>query len=153
MKVDEAPIEVTNKYADFADIFSSKLTAKFSKYMSINNHIIELVDNWQSLYSLIYSLGSVKLEMLKAYIKNNLANGFIRSSKFPAETPILFNQKPNRSLRLCIDYQDLNNLTIKNRYLLSLVKDSLNQLSQIWYFTQLGLTNIYYQMKIQKDDK
>ena len=68
--------------------------------------------------------------MLKAYIKNNLANGLIRPSKSPAGAFIFFNKKPNGSLRLCVDYQGLNNLTIKNRYLLPLVKELLDQLSR-----------------------
>ncbi len=56
----------------------------------------------------------MELETLKAYIKNNLASGFIRPSKSPARVPILFDKKPDSSLRLYVDYQDLNNLTIKN---------------------------------------
>ena len=66
--------------------------------------------------------------MLKTYIKNNLANDFIRSLKFFVRVPIFFDKKPDGSLRLCIDYQGLNNLTIKNWYLLSLVNKLLNQL-------------------------
>ncbi len=62
------------------------------KHMAINNYIIELVDNWQSLYSPIYSLGLVELETLKAYIKNNLTNNFIRLSKFFIEAFIFFIQ-------------------------------------------------------------
>ncbi len=46
----------------------------------------------------------MELETLKAYIENNLASGFIWPSKSPAGAPILFDKKPNGSLRLCIDY-------------------------------------------------
>ena len=62
------------------------------------------MDDQQLLYSLIYSLGPVELETLRAYIKNNLANNFIRPSKSPAKVFIFFDKKPNGSLRLCIDY-------------------------------------------------
>ena len=72
------------------------------------------MDNWQLLYGPIYSLGPVKLETLNAYIKNNLANGFIIPSKFSAGALIFFNKKLNGSLRFCIDYQSLNNLIIQN---------------------------------------
>ncbi len=71
----------------------------------------------------------MELETLKAYIKNNLANRFIMPSKSPVGAPILFDKKPDNSLRLCVDYQGLNNLTIKNRYPLSSVGESLDQLS------------------------
>ncbi len=60
------------------------------------------------------NLGPVVLEILKAYIKNNLANSFIRPFKSHARALIFFDKKPDRNLQLFIDYQDLNNLTIKN---------------------------------------
>ena len=81
LKVDKALIQVFSKYADFIDIFLLKLVAKLLKYIKINNHIIKLVNNYQLLYSFIYYLSFIKLEILKIYIKNNLINGFIRSFK------------------------------------------------------------------------
>ena len=130
LKVDEASTKVPSKYADLTDVFSPKLAAKFPKYIGINDHAIELVDDWQLPYGPIYNLEPVELKTLKAYIKNNLASGFIRPSKSLAGAPILFDKKPDGSLRLCVDYQGLNNLTIKNWYLLSLVGKSLDWLSR-----------------------
>ncbi len=86
----------------------------------------------------------MELETLKAYIENNLASGFIRPSKSPAGAPILFDKKPDSSLRLCVDYRGLNNLTIKNRYPLPLVGKSLDRLGRARRFTQLDLTNAYH---------
>ncbi len=54
--------------------------------------------------ALFYSLGLVELEILKAYIKNNLANSFIRPSTSPAEVPIFFDKKSDGNLRLCMNY-------------------------------------------------
>ena len=153
LKVDEAPSEVPSKYADFTDVFSPKLAAKLSEHTRINDHAIELVDNWQPPYGLIYSLEPVKLEILKVYIKNNLANGFIRPSKSPAGALILFNKKPDSSLRLCVDYQDFNNLTIKNWYPLPLVRESLDRSGQAQCFIQLNLTNAYHQIKIREGNE
>lgn len=82
--------KVSAKYADFVDIFSLKLVFEFFEHIKINNHAINLVDSQQPLYELIYSLEPVKLKTLKAYIENNLANGFIRLSKLPASASILF---------------------------------------------------------------
>ncbi len=95
----------------------------------------------------------MKLEILKAYIKNNLVNNFIKFSKFSAGDPIFFNWKLDRSLRLYVDYQSLNNSTIKNKYSLSLVEKSLDRLGRARHFTQLNLTNAYYRMSIQKGDE
>ena len=74
------------------------------EYTEINTHAIDLKKSKQPPYGPIYSLGSIELEILKTYIKTNLANGFICPFKSFAGALILFNQKPNESFRLCIDY-------------------------------------------------
>ncbi len=112
LKADKAFTKVPRKYADFVDVFSPKLAAKLPKHTGINDHAIKLVDNQQPPYGPIYSLGPVKLETLKAYIENNPASNFIWSSMSPTGVPIFFNKKPDGSLRLCVDYWGLNNLTI-----------------------------------------
>ena len=68
----------------------------------------------------------MELETLKADIENNLDNGFIGPSKSPIRELIFFDKKPDSCPRLCVDYRDLNNLTIKNRYPLPLVKEPLD---------------------------
>ena len=91
--------------------------------------------------------------MLKTYIKANLASGFIRPSKSPAGALILFVRKKNGSLCLCVDYRGLNNLTIKNRYPLPLIGESLDRLGRAKRFTQLDLTNAYHRMRIREGDE
>ena len=86
--VNEAPISVFTEYSDIANIFSPKLASKLFKHTGINDHTIELVDNWKPPYRPIYSLGIVELKTLKTYIETNLANGFIKPSKSPAGAPI-----------------------------------------------------------------
>ena len=152
LKADEATTKVPSKYANIADVFSPKLATELSEY-GINNNAIKLIDDWQSSYGSIYTLRLVELETLKAYIENNLANNFIRPSKSPAGAPILFDKKPDGSLRLYVNYQGLNNLTIKNRYPLPLVRESLDWLSRVRRFNQLKLTNTYHQIKIKEGNK
>ena len=143
-------ITIPSKYADYTDVFSPDSTAKLPEYTGINNYPIDLIDDKQPPYGPIYSLGLVELETLKTYIKTNLANGFIRSSKLPAGAPILFIRKKDGSLRLCVNYQGLNNLTIKNRYPLPLIDELLDCLSNAKRFTQLNLTNAYHRMRIRE---
>ena len=119
----------------------------------LNQHAIELQEGQQPPYGPIYSLGPVELETLKTYIETNLANGFIRPSKSPAGAPILFVGKPDGSLRLCVDYRGLNNLTIKNRYPLPLIGESLDRLGRAKRFTQLDLTSAYHRMRIKEGDE
>ena len=122
----EAPTSIPTEYSDFADVFSPELASELPEHTGINDHAIELVDDRQPPYGPIYSLGPVELETLKTYIEINLKNGFIRPSKSPVEAPILFDKKPDGIFQLCVDYRGLNNLTIKNRYPLLLVGESLD---------------------------
>ena len=127
--------------------------SELSKHTGINDHGLKLVDGQQPPYKPIYSLKSVEIETMKAYIETNLANEFIKPSKFPADTPILIDRKSDGSLQLCVNYQGLNNLTINNQYLLLLIRESLDRLEKAKRFSQLDLTCTYYQMKICEEDK
>ena len=71
---------------------------ELSKNIGINEHAIELVKDKQPPYGPIYSLGSMQLETLKAYIETHLKTGFIWPFKSPVGSPILFDKKPEGSL-------------------------------------------------------
>ena len=102
--VEEAPTKVSAKYSDIADVFSLDLMFELPEHTGINNHAIELINGQEPPYGPIYSLGPVELETLKAYIKTNLANGFITPSKSPAGAPILFDRKLDGFLQLYVNY-------------------------------------------------
>lgn len=104
------------------------MTIKLLEHTKINNYAINLIDDKLLLYRLIYSLKLVELKTLKIYIKNNLANGFIKPLKLSLIALILFIKKPDISLCSCVNYQSLNNLTIKTKYLLSLIDKFLHLL-------------------------
>ena len=101
---DEAPTKVPAKYSDYSDVFSAENAAELPENTGINEHAIELEEGKQPPFRPIYSLGLVELETLKTYIETNLANSFIRPSKSLAGASILFDKKPDGSLRLCVDY-------------------------------------------------
>ena len=150
---DETAIAIPAEYLDFEDVFSKESVAILSEHTEINTHAIDLEEGKQPPYGPIYSLGPVELETLKTYIETNLANGFIRPSKSPAGAPILFDKKQDGSLRLCVDYRGLNNITIKNQYPLPLVDESLDRLGRAKRFTQLDLTSAYHQIRIKEGDE
>ena len=89
------PTKILVRYLDFVDKFFLDLASELLEHTEINDYAIKLVYGQRSPYGLIYSLRSVELETLKAYIKTNLANVFIRRSKSPTNALILFNQKSN----------------------------------------------------------
>ncbi len=132
---DKAPIEIPAEYFDYVDVFSSDLVMELPENTRINEHAIELIEEKQLPYVLIYALHLVELETLKVYIKTHLKTGFIRPSKSPVSASIFFDKKPDRSLCLCMDYQGLNNLTIKNRYPLLLIGEVLDCLGRAKQFT------------------
>ncbi len=119
----------------------------------MNEHTIELIDGKQPPYKLIYAFSPVELETLKTYIETYLKTGVIRPFKSPTGAPILFDNKPNGSLYLCVNYRGLNNLTIKNQYPLSLIGESLDRLGRAKRFTQLDLTSAYHRIRIQESDE
>ena len=69
-----------------------------------------------------------KLKELKEQLKELLDKGFIRPSISPWGAPVLFVKKKDGTLRLCIDYRELNNVTIKNKYPFPRIDDLFDQL-------------------------
>ena len=86
----------------------------------------------------------MELETLNASIETHLKIGFIKPSKSLVDALIFFDKKPHDSLCLYVDYRDVNNLTVKNRYPLPLIDESLDLLDHAKQFTQLDLTNAYH---------
>ena len=146
-------VRIPDEYSDFTDVFLEKKALVLPERNKLNEHAIDLDAGKQLPNRPIYSLCPVELETLKTYIKTHLKTEYIRPFKSPIGTPILFDKKPNGSFRLCVNYRSLNNLIIKNWYPLSLIGESLDRLGQAKRFTQLDLTNTYYQMRIKEDDK
>ncbi len=105
------------------------------KKTGMNKHAIELIEGKQPPYEPIYALSLVELKTLKTYIETYLKTGFIQPSKSSTGAPIFFDKKPDDNFRLCVDYWGLNNLTIKNRYSVPLIGESLDRLGRAKWFT------------------
>ena len=131
----KAPTKVLAEYSNYSKVFSTENATEHPKHTRMNDYAIKLKNGKQPLFGPIYSLEPVELETLKTYIDTNLANSFIWPSKSPAGALILFNRKPNRSFCLFVDYWGLNNITIKNRYPLPLIGESLDGLDRAKQFT------------------
>lgn len=116
-------------------LFFKKKALLLLKLTDLNQYIIKLQESYQLSSKPIYSLHQVELKMLKIYIKTKLANGLIWQWKSPANISILFVKKPNGSFWLSINYQNPNNLTIKNQNLLSLINKLLDYLNQTKQFS------------------
>ena len=146
-------VTVPTKYSDFADVFLEKSANVLSQRTRANKHTIKLEKAKQSPYGPLYSLELVELKIPKTYIETNLSSGFIQASMSPAGALILFVYKLDSSLCLCIDYQGLNNLTIKNWYPLPLIGKSLDRSDWAKRFTQLNFTSAYHRMRIKEGNE
>ncbi|GKF96223.1 hypothetical protein Tco_0288958, partial [Tanacetum coccineum] len=89
---------------------------------------IKLVPGAMSVAKSPYRLAPSRLEELSGQLKELQDKGFIRPSSLSWGAPILFVKKNDGSYRMCIDYRELNKLTIKNRYLLPWIDDLFDQL-------------------------
>nr|GEX41802.1 putative reverse transcriptase domain-containing protein [Tanacetum cinerariifolium] len=78
--------------------------------------------------------------------------GFIRPSSSPWGASVLFVKKKDDSFRMCIDYRELNKLTVKNRYPLPKINDLFDQLQGSKFFSKIYLRSGYHQLRVHKDD-
>jgi len=99
-----------------------------------------------------YRMSTLELVELKLQLKEILDKGCIRPSVSPLGAPVLFVRKKDGTLILCIDYRQLNKVTIKNRYHLLRIDDLFNQLKEAAVFSKIYLRSGYHQVHIKEED-
>ncbi|KAL2125802.1 hypothetical protein VTI74DRAFT_2712 [Chaetomium olivicolor] len=103
------------------------------------DHEIKLKEGAQLKFFKVYHTNEKQDAELRRYLEKNLKIGHIRPSTSPAGYPVLFVPKKNGELRMCVDYRQLNEQTVKNRYPLPLISHLRDQLAGAQYFTRLDL--------------
>ena len=94
----------------------------------------------------------VEFQELKVQIQELLGKGFIRPSTSPWGAPVLFTKKKDKTLRLCIDYKQLNRVTIKNRYPLPRIDDLFDNLKGARVYSKIDLRTGYHQLRVREAD-
>jgi hypothetical protein len=130
------------EYHDYLKIFE-KANADTLPLHHPSDHTILLMDGFKPPFGPLYSLSRPELEKLKHWLDENLSKGFIHTSSSPATAPILFIKKGDGSLQLVINYRGINEGTIKNRYPLPLLQDTLMNLSKATWFAKLDIRGVY----------
>ena len=145
---------VPEQYKEFIDLFDPEgTTAELLPHRSFD-HAIDLKEGAQAPWGPIYTLSEVELEALKEYLEDMLRTGKIRPSKSAAGAPILFVPKPHgQGLRLCVDYQGLNKVTVMNRYPLPLMNELRNRVQGAKVFTKIDLMWGYNLIRIKEGDE
>ena len=139
---------VPKVYWEFLPLFGKSEAKALPPHRKID-HQIPLKTDQQPPWKPLYGMSESELSALRDFLKDNLEKGFIQSSSSPARAPVLFVKKKDGSLRLCVDYRGLNEITIKNRYPLPLIKETLNRVGKAKIYTKLDLRGAYNLIRIK----
>ncbi|GJS55163.1 putative reverse transcriptase domain-containing protein [Tanacetum coccineum] len=113
---------------------------------------IDLVPGAAPVARVPYRLAPSKMKELSEQLKELSDKGFIRPSSSPWGAPVLFVKKKDGSFRMCIDYRELNKLTIKNRYPLPRIDDLFDQLQGSSVYSKINLRSGYHQLRVREED-
>jgi hypothetical protein len=159
-KIKESEKEVPGKpedivpkdYHEFLGVFTSKEPTEPPPHRQ-QDHRIPLQPGATPPYEPLRPLSEDKMHALKDYIDTNEKRGWIRTSTSPAGAPIHFVKKKDGSLRLCVDYRRLNDITIKDRMPLPLIGESLDLLANATIYTKLDIKDAYHNLRIAKGEE
>ena len=90
---------------------------------------------------------------LRRYLNENLSKDFIQVSRSQMIISVLFIKKLEEELCFCVNYWDLNAITVKNQYSLSLISETLNHLSRAKIFIKLNIISAFNQLWIKEEDE
>ncbi len=143
---------VPEEYLDLKEVFSKSRAASLPPHRPYDC-AIDLVPGMSPPKGRLYSLSVPEREAMEKYISDSLTAGFIRPSSSPAGAGFFFVAKKDGSLRPCIDYRGLNNITVKNTYPLPLMSSAFERLQGASIFTKLDLRNAYHLVRIREGDE
>ena len=144
---DVSTVPVVN---EFLDVFPDKLPGLPPEPEV--NFGIELEPRTTPISKAPYRMAPAELKELKLQLQELLNQGFIRPSVSPWGSPVLFVKKKDGTLRLCIDYRELNKVTIKNKYPLPRIDDLFDQLQGAAILSKIDLRFGYHQIRVKEED-
>ncbi|KAL0533867.1 hypothetical protein IC582_028138 [Cucumis melo] len=135
---------------DYPDVFPEELP-RLPPHREVE-FAIELEPGTVPISRAPYRMAPAELKELKVQLQELLDKGFIRPRVSPWGAPVLFVKKKDGSMRLCIDYRELNKVTVKNRYPLPRIDDLFDQLQGATVFSKIDLRSGYHQLRIKDED-
>ena len=147
--------KLSKKYHDFLDVFDRSKADELSSHRECDYKLkfIDGADKAKLSRSRIYSISSPKLKQVKKYLNEHLKKGFIVPSQVSFASPILFAEKSNDDLRFCVDYRRLNQITKRNRYLISLIDEVLVKIQDYKYMTRLDIIAAFNKLRMHSDSE
>ncbi|GJV66371.1 putative reverse transcriptase domain-containing protein [Tanacetum coccineum] len=146
----ERRIEDVPVVRDFPEVFPEDLPG-LPPTRQVEFHI-ELIPGAAPVVRVPYRLAPAEMKELAEQLKELSDKGFIRPSSSLWGAPILFVKKKDGSFRMCIDYHELNKLTVKNRYPLPRIDDLFDQLQGSNIYTKIDLRSGYHQLRVREED-
>lgn len=143
---------VPEEYHDLRAVFSRSRAASLPPHRPYDCSI-DLLPGTSPPHGRLYSLSVPERESLEKYLDESLMAGTIVPSSSPASAGFFFVKKKDGTLRSCIDYHGLNDITIKNRYPLPLMSSAFEILQWARIFTKLDLRNAYHLVCIKEGDE
>jgi RNase H-like domain found in reverse transcriptase/Reverse transcriptase (RNA-dependent DNA polymerase)/Integrase zinc binding domain len=134
-------------YHEFLLVFDQQEADKLPPHRECD-HKIELLPGKLLPAGPLYSMSEDELLVLRKFLEKNLSKGFIRASSSPAASPVLFAKKPGGGFCFCVDYRALNAITIKNRYPLPLIQETLARLNRAKFYTKLDVIVAFNRIRI-----
>ena len=113
---------------------------------------IEVVQGTTPISRTPYRMAPTELQELKTQLQELLDKGFIRPSVSPWGAPVLFVKNKDGTLRMCINYRQINKVTVKNKYPLPRIEDLFDQLRGASVFSKIDLRSGYYQLRVKEVD-
>ncbi|KAA0046287.1 ty3-gypsy retrotransposon protein [Cucumis melo var. makuwa] len=135
---------------DYLDVFPEELPG-LPPHREVE-FAIELEPGTVPISRAPYRMAPAELKELKVQLQELLDKGFIRLSVSPWGAPVLFVKKKDGSMRLCIDYRELNKVTVKNKYSLPRIDDLFDQLQGATVFSKNYLRSGYHELRIKDGD-
>ena len=132
-----ASIEEVPVVCEYPDVFPEELSGMPPDRDL--EFIIDLIPRTAPIAKRPYRMAANELEELKKQLRELQEKGYIRPSSSPWGSLVLFVKKKDGSLRMCIDYRSLNEVTIKNKYPLPRIDDLFDQLKDAKYFSKIDL--------------
>lgn len=144
--------KVPQEYHQHLEVFSRKASDQLPGHRPYD-HKIEVEEGKTPPFGPLYGMSRNELKVLWKYLQDNLGKGFIRASRSPVASPVIFVKKPGGGLRFCVDYRGLNAVTIKNRYPLPLIRETLERLTKAKFYTKLDIISAFNRLRIAKGDE
>ena len=143
---------IPTAYHDLAPVFSKESALSLPPHRPYDC-AIDFLPGVSMPVGRLYNLSLPEKEAMKSYITESLASGIIRPSLSPVAAGFFFVAKKDGSLRPCIDYRLINDITVKNKYPLPLLSSTFEPLMHATVFSKLDLRNAYHLVRIREGDE